>query len=106
MSDATIQRGDDATGADDGPARPPEERRIRRALTQIRREGWKVAAIYAVIDSALATLAVNLAATVLGGVPRLPDRLPLPRALRETAGMTLAEPTVSSAAAVGVAIGL
>ena len=95
---------------DDESDRPTEERKIRRALTQIRREGWKVAVIYAVIDATLATLVVNLAATVAGGVPRLPTRLPIPRALlrplRETAGVTLAEPTVSSAAVVGVAVGL
>lgn len=108
MSEATSTTGDDATdGASD---RSTEERKIRRALTQIRREGWKVAVIYAVIDATLATLAVNLAATVAGGVPRLPARLPIPRALlrllRETAGVTLAEPTVSSAAVVGVAVGL
>ena len=86
-----------------------EERRIRRALKQIRREGWKVAVINAVIDAALTTLVVNLVATVLGGVPSLPARLPIPRvilrALRETAGVTLAEPTVSSAAVVGAALG-
>ena len=108
MSEATSTTGDDATdGVSD---RSTEERKIRRALTQIRREGWKVAVIYAVIDATLATLVVNLAATVAGGVPRLPARLPIPRALlrllRETAGVTLAEPTVSSAAVVGVAVGL
>jgi hypothetical protein len=94
----------------DDTATSSTERKIRRALTQIRREGWKVAVIYAVVDAALATLVVNLVATVLGGVPRLPDRLPIPatvlRALRETVGVTLAEPTVSSAAVVGVAVGL
>jgi len=96
--------------ADDTTDLPDEERKIRRALTQIRREGWKVAAIYATVDAALFALVVNLAATVLGGVPRLPDRLPIPstvvRTLRETAGVTLAEPTVSSAAVAGVAVGL
>jgi len=95
---------------DDGTDDPhPEERKIRRALKQIKREGWKVAIIYAVVDATFATLLVNLAATVAGGVPSLPARLPIPpavlRALRETAGMTVAEPTVSSTAVVGVAVG-
>ncbi|WP_157969368.1 DUF7502 family protein [Haloplanus rubicundus] len=107
MSEATTDAETD-TGTD--PDRTPEERKIRRALEQIRREGWKVAVIYAAIDAALATLVVNLVATVLGGVPSLPARLPIPRAilrtLRETAGVTLAEPTVSSAAVVGAAVGL
>lgn len=88
---------------------PSEERKIRRAIAEIRREGWKVAVIYGVVDAALATLAVNLAATVAGGVPGLPARLPFPaairRVLREAAGVTLAEPTVSSTAVVGAAVG-
>jgi len=109
MSETATPTGSDA-GDGDEPDRPTEERKIRQALTQIRREGWKVAIIYAVIDAALATLVVNLTATFLGGVPRLPARLPIPqvilRTLRETAGVTRAEPTVSSAAVVGVAVGL
>ncbi|MEF8855985.1 MAG: hypothetical protein V5A16_01040 [Haloplanus sp.] len=107
MSETATTTGD-REGRDD--AEPPTEaRRIRRALTQIRREGWKVAAIYAVVDAAFATLLVNLVATVAGGVPRLPARLPIPpsilRTLRES-GVQLAEPTVSSTAVVGVAVGL
>jgi hypothetical protein len=104
MSDATSERDD--TETDD---LPEPNRTIRRALKQIRREGWKVAVIYAVVDATLATLVVNLAATLAGGVPSLPTRLPIPpavlRALRETVGIQPAEPTVSSAAVVGVAVG-
>jgi hypothetical protein len=104
MSGATSER-DDAEPDD----LPEPDRKIRRALTQIRREGWKVAVIYAVVDATLATLLVNLAATLAGGVPSLPARLPIPpailRALRETAGIQPAEPTVSSAAVVGVVVG-
>jgi hypothetical protein len=97
------------TESTDDPDRQTEGRKIRRALTQIRREGWKVAVIYAVVDAALATLLVNLGATVAGGVPRLSARLPLPSVLLRTlrdAGIQLAEPTVSSTAVVGVAVGL
>jgi hypothetical protein len=98
------------TDPDDETEPPDEERRLRRALRQIRHEGWKVAAIYAVVDAALVTLLVNLAVTVFGGVPGLPTRLPIPRAvrrtLRETAGVSLAEPTVSSAAVVGLVVGV
>ncbi|WP_435066560.1 DUF7502 family protein [Haloplanus sp. C73] len=89
---------------------PTEARQLRRALKEIRREGWKVAAIYAVVDAALATLLVNLLVTFLDGVPGLPNRLPIPdailRVLREAAGIQPAEPTVSSAAVVGVVVGL
>jgi hypothetical protein len=98
---------DDPDADDSEP--PTEARRIRRALAQIRREGWKVAVIYAVVDATLATLLVNLGATVAGGVPRLPARLPLPSAVLgalRSVGIQPAEPTVSSAAVVGVAVGL
>jgi hypothetical protein len=98
----------DAPDADDSEP-STEARRISRALTQIRREGWKVAVIYAVVDATLATLLVNLGATVAGGVPRLPARLPLPSAVLGTlrsVGIQPAEPTVSSTAVVGVAVGL
>lgn len=95
---------------DDNAESPTESRRVQRALKQIRREGWKVAAIYAVVDAALATLLVNLLLTFLDGVPGVPNRLPIPdailRVLRETAGIQPAEPTVSSAAVVGVGVGL
>jgi len=105
MSETETSEAADGSEAD----RSAEERKIRRALKQIRREGWKVAIIYAVVDATFATLLTNLVATVLGGVPSLPARLPIPsvvrRVIRETAGMTLAEPTVSSAAVVGVAVG-
>jgi hypothetical protein len=86
---------------------PPEERKIRRALTQIRREGWKVAIIYAVVDAALATLLVNLVATVTG-IPELPARLPLPDAVLSalrSAGVAPADPTVASGVVVGLALG-
>ncbi|WP_338737987.1 DUF7502 family protein [Haloplanus salilacus] len=87
---------------------PPEERKIRRALAQIRREGWKVAVIYAVVDATLATLLVNLVATVTG-VPELPARLPLPDAVLSalrSAGVAPADPTVASGVVVGLAVGL
>jgi hypothetical protein len=107
MSEPTASSGD--AGADGGPDdAPPAERKIRRAIVQIRREGRKVAAIYATVDAALATLLANLAATLFG-VPGLPTRLPIPDAILRGlagAGLSLAEPTVSSAAVVGVAVGL
>jgi hypothetical protein len=92
----------------DGEDVPPEERKLRRALTQIRREGWKVAVIYAVVDATLATLLANLAATVVG-VPGLPARLPLPEAALSalrSAGVAPADPTVASGVVVGAAVGL
>ncbi|WP_251331048.1 DUF7502 family protein [Haloplanus pelagicus] len=104
MSDSTPSDADPQAKA----APPPTERKLRRALKQIRREGLKVAVVYAVVDAALATLLANLVATTVA-VPGLPDRVPIPAALLDAlreAGVTLAEPTVSSGAVVGAAVGL
>ncbi|MFB6298267.1 MAG: hypothetical protein ABEH56_07080 [Salinirussus sp.] len=46
--------------------RTEERERLERALTAVRREGQKVAAIYAVVDGVAVLLAVNLGLTVLG----------------------------------------
>jgi hypothetical protein len=40
--------------------------RVERAVGRVRREGYKAAAIHAVVDLAVVTLAVNLGLTVLG----------------------------------------
>jgi hypothetical protein len=56
------------------------ERRMRRAITEVRREGYKVALIYAVVDAALAALAVNLLVQVVKPA-ELPTTLPWPTAL-------------------------
>jgi hypothetical protein len=87
-----------------------EPRRMQRALTEIRREGWKIAAVYAVADAALATLAVNLLVT-LGGpsVAAVPARVPVPGAvldaIRSSVGVT-PPATVATAAVAGGAAGL
>ncbi|WP_248896531.1 DUF7502 family protein [Haloplanus halobius] len=83
-------------------------RDMARALTEIRREGWKVALIYAVADATLAVLVVNLLTTLLG-VPGLPARLSLPGFVLDVlrgAGVTVAEPTVAVGVVLGVAAGL
>ncbi|MFB6107533.1 MAG: hypothetical protein ABEJ82_01670 [Haloplanus sp.] len=112
MSGDTADAGDATDASDRTDAGDAETRttgRMRRALTEIRREGWKVAAIYGVVDAALVTLLVNLVVT-FARPSALPARVPLPAAvvdaLRTYAGATLAEPTVSSAAVVGAAAGL
>jgi hypothetical protein len=75
------------------------------ALTEIRREGWKVAAVHAVVDAALATLLVNLTLRVVptSGVA---TSVPLPPRLAEAlptgAGPA---PTVETAAVAGVTVG-
>jgi hypothetical protein len=54
------------------------EKRMRRAVTLVRREGYKVALIYAAVDAALATLGVNLLLQVLRP-DAIPATLPWPR---------------------------
>ena len=63
----------DGTPRPDANERLPVDearKRIQRAVRRVRREGYKAAALHAVVDAAAVTLAVNLALTVLG--------LPLP----------------------------
>jgi hypothetical protein len=58
----------------------PPQKRMRRALKQVRREGLKVAVIYAVVDAALVALAVNLLLQVTTPA-ELPTTLPWPQAV-------------------------
>jgi hypothetical protein len=98
----------DSTAAATDTEATDVERRIRRALVQIRREGWKVAVIYATVDAALATLLANLVLTVFE-VAALPTRTPIPGVVLDAlaaVGVSRAEPTVSSAAVVGLGLGL
>jgi len=101
----------DASGRpDDGEAEPAEEtRRMRRAIAEIRREGWKVAVIYAAVDAALLTLLSNLL-LLLFRPSVVPARIPLPPALvgvlRGTVGLALAAPSVGGGTVVAVALGV
>ncbi|WP_136602390.1 DUF7502 family protein [Salinigranum halophilum] len=54
------------------------ETRMQRALAEVRREGYKVAVIYAAVDAALAVLVVNLLLQVTKP-EQLPTTLPWPR---------------------------
>lgn len=105
-------------GGEPGASTPADEdatdqavelRRMRRAVAEIRREGWKVAVIYATLDAALATLLANLALAV-ARPSFLPASVPIPSAvvdaLRRGAGVSLADPTLSAASVVGVALGV
>ncbi|MFC6988476.1 hypothetical protein ACFQJD_06685 [Haloplanus sp. GCM10025708] len=82
--------------------------RMRRAIRQIRREGYKIAVVYAVVDAAVATLLSNLLLQILD-VPVVPERLPLPDVVvtaLERVGVALSDPTVAAASVVGVVVGL
>ncbi|MFB6130249.1 MAG: hypothetical protein ABEJ28_05450 [Salinigranum sp.] len=86
--------------------RTPRER-MAAALREIRREGYKVAAIYAVVDAALVTLLANLALAVYPP-PGIPRTLPVPArvvGLLPWAGHTSGPTTVETAAVAGLVAG-
>jgi hypothetical protein len=83
------------------------ETRMRRALTAVRREGYKVALIYAVVDAALAALVVNLLVQVLNP-GWLPATLPWPGVVADAiAGPAGGSPVpLQTSILVGVVAGL
>lgn len=81
---------------------PTPRERMAAALDEVRREGRKVAVIYAAIDAALATLLVNVALRLF-----LPPSAPESVALPAAAGDALGAPgfEVATSIAVGVVAG-
>jgi hypothetical protein len=81
--------------------------RMRRALAQVRREGYKVAAIYAAVDAALAVLVVNLFLQVTKPEAVAPT-LPWPRVLFDAiVGYTGAQPApLQTSIVVGLVTGI
>ena len=84
----------------------PPEKRMRRAIRQVRREGLKVAVIYAVVDAAFVALVVNLALRVTTPA-ELPLTLPWPRAVFDAiVGYTGSQPgPLQTSIVVGLAVG-
>lgn len=91
---------DDPDPTTDGSRR----REMERALRAVRREGWKAALLYAVVDAVALCLVVNLAVTVLGP-PSLPAQVAvgLPADAADFLPRTV---TVPVAALLGVVAGL
>jgi len=82
--------------------------RMRRAVRQIRREGYKVAVVYAVVDAALVALLASLLVQVVP-VPVVPETVGLPDAvvpLFDRVGVTLTDPRVTGASVTGLTAGL
>jgi hypothetical protein len=86
--------------------KPPAER-MRRAIKQVRREGYKVAVIYAAVDAALAALVVNLLVQVVKPAS-LPATLPWPRVVFDAiVGATGAPPgPLQTAIVAGLVAGI
>ncbi|SFR43518.1 DUF7502 family protein [Halogeometricum limi] len=95
----TVGGGDDAaTGGDPDAATV----RIRKALAEVRREGRKVAFLYAALDAALVALVVNVTLRLFRPAA-LGDVLTLPAALAGAGGVV--PRTIHAAAVVGLALG-
>ncbi len=87
----------------------PPRQRMADALAEVRREGYKVAVIYAVVDAALVTLAVNLLLQVVtvGAIPETVRPLaPLSGVLSGTGLSWLAGTPVGTSTLAGAAAGL
>ncbi|MFB6095933.1 MAG: hypothetical protein ABEJ74_00920 [Haloferacaceae archaeon] len=78
------------------------QKRMRRALRDVRREGWKAALLYAVVDAAVAFLAVDLAVTVLAP-PSVPAQVAVPATVTSLVA-PLQGATLPVAALVGIAV--
>ncbi|WP_380676714.1 DUF7502 family protein [Salinigranum sp. GCM10025319] len=82
------------------------EKRMRRALTAVRREGYKVALIYAAVDAVLAALVVNLFVQVLNP-GWLPTTLPWPGVVADAISGPGGSPVPpQTSIVVGVVVGL
>ena len=82
----------------------PRER-MADALEEVRREGRKVALIYAAVDAALVTMLVNVALNLF--LPSsLPESVALPAAAAEALGRPGFRPEVATAILAGMAAGL
>jgi hypothetical protein len=83
------------------------EQRMRRAITEVRREGYKVTLIYAVVDAAFAALVVNLLVQVLKP-SQLPTTLPWPTVLFDAIVRYAGAPPgpLQTSVVVGIAAGV
>jgi hypothetical protein len=77
--------------------------RMRAALRDVRREGWKAAIVHAVVDAAALALTANLLLSVLDPA-RLPDSVAVPASVAEAAGYAGA--TLPTTAVVAAPVGL
>jgi hypothetical protein len=84
-------------GTSEAAAESSERGRMRAALADVRREGYKVAVIYAAADAALAAVTASLLVRV-AGPSTVPERLPLPSGLADVVGFEF----LTTAAVVGV----
>jgi hypothetical protein len=101
--DSATPTGDGPAGGAEGDAGGESAAKMRRALKEVRREGRKVAVIYAVVDAALVVLLSNLALR-LYRPSVLPETVALPASVVGAGGVVPAG--VHGASIVGLALGL
>ncbi len=78
---------------------------MEAALAEVRREGRKVALIYAAVDAALVTLLVNVALTLFAP-SSVPESVTLPASAAEALGRPAFRPEVATSILAGLAAGL
>ncbi|MBV0923734.1 hypothetical protein KTS45_05915 [Halomicroarcula limicola] len=79
--------------------------RMKRALREVRREGWKAAIVYAVVDATLLFLVVNLALSVLSP-PSVPSQVAVPSAVLDPVGDALGRSLTGAALPVAALVGI
>lgn len=86
-----------------------DSQRVREAIEEVRREGYKLAVVYAVIDAAAVALVVNLLLTVVT-LDAIPAEVSVPGALvglaERVAGRGFGVVRVATSTVVGVGLGL
>ncbi|MFC5365771.1 DUF7502 family protein [Salinirubrum litoreum] len=91
------------------PETKSDSQRVREAIEEVRREGYKLAAVYAVIDAAAVALVVNLLLTVLA-LDALPAEVSVPGVLvglaERVAGRQFGPVRIATSTVIGAGLGL
>jgi hypothetical protein len=86
-----------------------DSQRVREAIEEVRREGYKLAAVYAVIDAAAVALVVNLLLTILA-LDAIPAEVAVPGALvglaERLAGRGFGSIRIATSTVIGAGLGL
>ncbi|WP_123533917.1 DUF7502 family protein [Halosimplex salinum] len=109
MSDDTPAAGGGVARDTDAPHDPDDSRdRMERAITEIRREGWKAAVTVGVVEAVAVFLGANLVLSALGPA-WLPERISVPSSVTgpvgDAIGRDLGAAGIPGSATVAVAVG-
>jgi hypothetical protein len=91
------------------PDQKTDGQRVREAIEEVRREGYKLAAVYAVIDAAAVALVVNLLLTVVA-LDAIPAEVSVPAVLvglaERVAGRGFGPVRLATSTVIGAGLGL